>query len=274
MSDPLLQIRQLKKVFPSEKNGSFTALDRIDLDVFEGESLGIVGESGSGKSTLARILMQLTPANSGSILIEGRDITRLAESQKRELYSRIQMVFQEPYSAISPRMSVGEFLSSALLRFGKAEKRNLPEKLTEVLEMVDLSGSLAERLPHQLSGGQLQRVVIARAISIEPRLIILDEATSALDVSVQNQILRLLMQLKSKLFLTYIFIGHDLAMVRSVTDRMAVMHEGRIIETLDSARVLEQAKQKYTQKLLSSVYSLKREKASESGPEDIFEKLS
>lgn len=270
----MLQIRQLKKVFPSEKNGSFTALDRIDLDVFEGESLGIVGESGSGKSTLARILMQLIPANSGSILIEGRDITRLAESQKRELYSRIQMVFQEPYSAISPRMSVGEFLSSALLRFGKAEKRNLPEKLTEVLEMVDLSGSLAERLPHQLSGGQLQRVVIARAISIEPRLIILDEATSALDVSVQDQILRLLMQLKSKLFLTYIFIGHDLAMVRSVTDRMAVMHEGRIIETLDSARVLEQAKQKYTQKLLSSVYSLKREKASESGPEDIFEKLS
>lgn len=257
MSDPLLQIRQLKKVFASEKSGDFTALDGIDLDVFERESLGIVGESGSGKSTLARILMQLTPASGGSILMDGKDITRLGEAQKRQIYSQIQMVFQEPYSAISPRMSVGEFLSSALLCFGKVEKAGLSKKLTEVLEMVDLPGSFAERLPHQLSGGQLQRVVIARAISIEPRLIILDEATSALDVSVQDQILRLLMQLKSRLFLTYIFIGHDLAMVRSVTDRMAVMYEGEIIEILDSASVLEQAKQKYTQKLLGSVYSLR-----------------
>ena len=250
-----MELRDLTKTFPAGRHDSLRAVRNVDLTLYRGESLGIVGESGCGKSTIARMVAQLTDVSDGQILFEGRDVTHLPRPRRRELWRNVQMVFQDPYSVFSPRMTVGDFLTEGLVHFGIASRLQARDMLPELLKRVELPAELAERLPHQLSGGQQQRVVIARALSIQPKLLILDEATSALDVSVQRQILRLLMRLKDEMDLTMLFIGHDLAVVRSVTDRIAVMYAGQIVEELPGEGLREQASHPYTRRLLGSVFS-------------------
>ena len=251
----LLELKGLSKTFSVGKDGQLRAVREVDLALKRGESLGIVGESGCGKSTIARMVAQLTEPSGGQILLGGADITRLGRSKRREVWRRVQMVFQDPYSVFSPRMTVGDFLTEGIVHFGIAPRARARARIPGLLDMVELPASLAERLPHQLSGGQQQRVVIARALSIGPELLILDEATSALDVSVQRQVLDLLMRLKKELNLTMLFIGHDLAVVRSVTDRVVVMYAGRVAEELPSATLTDMASHPYTRQLLGAVFS-------------------
>ena len=250
-----MKLEGLTKTFPVGKHDSLRAVRSVDLTLKRGESLGIVGESGCGKSTIARMVAQLTEVSDGQILFEGKDVTHLPRPRRRELWRNVQMVFQDPYSVFSPRMTVGDFLTEGLVHFGIASRSQARDMLPELLGRVELPSELAERLPHQLSGGQQQRVVIARALSIHPKLLILDEATSALDVSVQRQILKLLMRLKGEMDLTMLFIGHDLAVVRSVTDRIAVMYAGQLVEELPGEGLREQASHPYTRRLLGSVFS-------------------
>ena len=250
-----MELKGLTKTFPVGKHDSLRAVQSVDLTLKRGESLGIVGESGCGKSAIARMVAQLTEVSGGQILFEGRDVTNLPRPRRRELWRNVQMVFQDPYSVFSPRMTVGDFLTEGLVHFGIASRSQARDMLPELLGRVELPSELAERLPHQLSGGQQQRVVIARALSIHPKLLILDEATSALDVSVQRQILKLMMRLKDEMDLTMLFIGHDLAVVRSVTDRIAVMYAGQLVEELPGEGLREQASHPYTRRLLGSVFS-------------------
>jgi oligopeptide/dipeptide ABC transporter ATP-binding protein len=224
--------------------------------VYEGECIGIVGESGCGKSTIARMITRITDVTKGKILLEGQDITALAQKDLKQIYKMIQMVFQDPYSVFSPRMQVGTFLEEGLVFFGLTTRSQARKEAETLLRMVELSPELLDRFPHELSGGQLQRVVIARAISIEPRLVILDEATSALDVSVQKQVLKLLVKLQHRLGLTYLFIGHDLAVVRSISHRIVIMYAGIIVEEIPSEDIEKKAAHPYTRKLLDSVFSI------------------
>lgn len=250
-----MELKDLSKTFSMGRKGTLHAVRGVNLTLHAGESLGIVGESGCGKSTIARMVAQLTDVTEGRIRFDGRDVTNLPRSRRRELWGEVQMVFQDPYSVFSPRMTVGDFLTEGLVHFCNQSRAKAKATLPELLNRVELSVELANRLPHQLSGGQQQRVVIARALSIEPKLLILDEATSALDVSVQRQILELLMRLKDELHLTMLFIGHDLAVVRSVTDRIAVMYAGRLVEELPSATLTQTVAHPYTKRLLGAVFS-------------------
>ena len=257
MEEKLLELTHVSKRFPVGKGKSIDAVKDVSFAVKSGESLGIVGESGCGKSTIARMITGLTEVSTGVISLEGKVISGLDRRRQREVYRHIQMVFQDPYSAISPRMSIGTFLEEGLVHFGIMDRKKAGKEAENLLKLVDLDPALAERLPHQLSGGQLQRVVIARAISIHPKLVILDEATSALDVSVQKQILELLVRLQKEFSLTYLFIGHDLAVVRSITKQICVMQEGRIVETLNSEFLTRDAAHPYTKQLLASVFSVR-----------------
>ncbi|MBQ8973974.1 MAG: ABC transporter ATP-binding protein [Clostridia bacterium] len=255
MGEVLLELRGLGKQFSMGGRGTLRAVRGVNLMLRRGESLGIVGESGCGKSTIARMIAQLTDPTEGEILFSGENVTHLDRAGRRRLWRGVQMVFQDPYSVFSPRMTVGDFLTEGIVHFGIAGRSAARAMLPELLRRVELPAELAQRLPHQLSGGQQQRVVIARALSIQPQLLILDEATSALDVSVQRQILSLLMRLKSEMGLTMLFIGHDLAVVRSVTDRIAVMYSGLLVEELPSAALQQVAAHPYTRRLLGSVFS-------------------
>lgn len=253
---PVLEIRNLTKTFHRHGQEDFVAVRDVSFGIPEGMSLGLVGESGCGKSTIARMVTKLADPTGGSILLDGDDITHIpAKEYKKRVYSKVQMVFQDPYGVFSPRMPIGTFLEEGLVYHGIMSRKEAQREALRLLELVELPSSLMDRLPHQLSGGQQQRIVIARAISIRPRLLILDEATSALDVSVQEGVLKLLMQLQKELNLTYLFIGHDLAVVRSITDRIAVMYSGSLVEELGSEE-LSEAAHPYTQKLLESVFSI------------------
>ena len=254
---PVLEIRNLSKVFKNNDAGDFYAVRDVSFEIPEGGSLGLVGESGCGKSTIARMITKLTQPTEGSILLDGKDITSIPKSQyKQEIFRKVQMVFQDPYSVFSPRMTIGTFLEEGLVYHGIMSRKEAAQEARRLLELVELPVNLLDRLPHQLSGGQQQRVVIARAISIKPRLLILDEATSALDVSVQEEVLNLLVRLQKELNLTYLFIGHDLAVVRSITDRIAVMYAGTLVEELESERLSGNTRHPYTQRLLGSVFSV------------------
>lgn len=256
MNRPILELKQVCKTFGADTEHEVPAVQNMSLKVFEGDSLGIVGESGCGKSTVARLVTRLTDCTSGEIWFDGKDITKTGLKETRDIYRNIQMVFQDPYSVFSPRMQVGTFLEESLVFFGICSRDEARKEAVRLMAMVELSPELLDRLPHQLSGGQLQRVVIARAISIRPKLVFLDEATSALDVSVQKQVLRLLVRLRKELKLTYIFIGHDLAVVRSICDRIAVMYAGQVVEVFDSEDLMENTGHPYTHKLLDSVFSI------------------
>lgn len=258
MSMSLVKITNLKKHFAiksgffNRETGSIRALDGIDLEVKEGETLGLVGESGCGKSTLGRVLLKLLPASSGKVEFMGRDLQELSDAQMKELRKDIQIVFQNPYASLDPRMTIREILSEPFQVHGIASGAELDKKVDELISLVGLSVSMLDRYPHEFSGGQRQRVGIARALALRPKLIIADEPVSALDVSVQAQILNLLLNLKKEFNLTYVFIAHNLDVVRYISDRVAVMYLGRVVEIGDCQAVYNKPLHPYSKALISA----------------------
>ncbi len=257
---PLLEVTDLVKHFPLKRGllsdrevERVRAVDGVSFSVARGETLGLVGESGSGKSTLARAVLQLLAPTSGSVRFEGREIAGLSPRRMRPLRARMQLVFQDPYSSLNPRRRIGQIVGEPLRVQGGASGRELRGRVQGLLERVGLSAAHYQRYPHELSGGQRQRVGIARALALEPRLVIADEPVSALDVSIRAQILDLLAELQADFGLTYVFVAHDIGVVRHVSDRIAVMHEGKIVELGPADRVCERPADPYTRELLAAV---------------------
>jgi oligopeptide/dipeptide ABC transporter ATP-binding protein len=229
------------------------ALRSVDLDIHSGETLALVGESGSGKSTLARVLVRTITPTSGTVAFRGSDITGIGGRPLRSLRRHFQMVFQDPFSSLNPRLSVGSAIAEPLLVHGLARGRALRERVSECLRMVGLDSSVAARRPHEFSGGQRQRICIARAIACQPDFIVADEALSALDTSLQGQIIDLLQDLKERFALTYLFISHDLSVVRQISDRVAVMYLGQVVELAPTEELYANPKHPYTHALLAAV---------------------
>lgn len=250
--DPLIQIRGLKKYF---KVGGQTlkAVDNLSIDIYKGEILGLVGESGCGKSTAGRTIIRLYEPTEGEVLLEGENIYRYSENEMKKMRKKMQIIFQDPYASLDPRMNIldiiGEPLDIHKLASGQ-ERRNRVQRL---LELVGLDAEHMDRFPHEFSGGQRQRIGIARALAVEPKFIICDEPISALDVSIQAQVINLLKELQSKMDLTYMIIAHDLSMVRYVSDRILVMYLGKMVELAESESLYEKHYHPYTQALLSAV---------------------
>ena len=258
---PLLEVAGLVKRFRARSGllgagrdqAELTAVDHVDLTVGAGETLGLVGESGSGKSTLCRAILRLVEPDEGTVRFEGADLTRLGRRELRGIRGRIQMIFQDPYSSLNPRKRVAEIIAAPLRIHGIASGREAEREVAELLDRVGLSPDHRNRYPHEFSGGQRQRIGIARALATRPRLILADEPVSALDVSIRAQIVNLLAELKSEIGLSYLFVAHDVGVVRHVADRIAVMHGGRIVETGPAAQVCERPRDPYTRSLLASV---------------------
>jgi oligopeptide/dipeptide ABC transporter ATP-binding protein len=229
------------------------AVDGVDLTVMEGQAVALVGESGCGKSTLGRALLRLEDASEGRILFEDQDLTTLSQPVLRPLRRGMQMVFQDPFSSLNPRMKIGETLAEPLLVHGLAKAKEAREKVADILDVVGLDPLVARRYPHEFSGGQRQRIAIARAVITRPKFVVADEPISALDISVQAQILDLFADLKERFSLTYLFISHDLAVVRHIADQVAVMYLGRIVEQGDPEEVFDRPLHPYTQALLNAV---------------------
>lgn len=259
MTDLLLKVNNLKKYFPkkssllSKKKSFVKAVDDVSFEVYEGETLGIVGESGCGKSTTGRMIMRLLEPTEGSIAFNGIELTSLTRTKMRKMRRDIQMVFQDPYASLNPRHTVEKILEEPLIVHGLGNKSARSDLVKEYLEIVGLNAYHAKRYPHQFSGGQRQRIGIARALMTNPKLIIADEPVSALDVSIQAQVLNLMKRLQEELKLTYIFISHDLGVVRHISDRVGVMYLGRIVEIADAESLYEEPLHPYTKVLLSSV---------------------
>jgi len=250
---PLLRVTDLHVTFPARRGAAVTkAVDGITLELREGESLGVVGESGSGKSTLGRSIVRLQKPTAGVIEFAGRDLGSWRGRALREHRRDLQLIFQDPASSLNPRRGIGDSIAEPLIVHGEKDRARLRAAVDELLERVDLDRSLYHRYPHQLSGGQRQRAAIARALILRPRLVVCDEPVSALDVTTQAQVVRLLRELREEFELTLVFIAHDLAVVRQVSDRIAVMNQGRIVETLAAAR-LHEAQDPYTKTLLAAV---------------------
>lgn len=254
-----LSIRHLKKSFVLPQRNGWTverkyvhAVNDVSLTIERGESFGIVGESGSGKSTLARLILGLEQPTDGTIKLEGRDVANLKGSERRDFWKQIQIIFQDPFSSLNPRMRIGDILAEPIRNYDVATG-DLAGRVRELLELVGLPPTAGNRYPHELSGGQRQRVAIAAALAVEPNIILADEAVSALDVSVQAQIINLLSDLKSKFGLTYIFITHDLNLSSYFCDRVAVLYLGQIMEICSSDVLLERPAHPYTQALISAV---------------------
>jgi len=227
---PLLAVRQLSVQYKRGKR-IVKALDDVSFEVLAGETLGLVGESGSGKSTVAKAILGLTQVNSGSVLFAGTDITHLPFKQRRETYREMQIVFQDPYSSLNPARTIGSTLSEPLKAFGERDSEAVRDRVRDMLERVHLPSGAADRYPWQFSGGQRQRIAIARALMLSPRLVILDEAVSSLDLSIQAQVLNLLQELQETSALSYLFISHDLGVVRHMCDRVVVLYRGRVMES-------------------------------------------
>jgi len=256
---PLVESRNLSKVFTagglfrSRSSAGFRAVEGVSLEIFPGETLALVGESGCGKSTTGRLLLRLLEPTRGRIYFEDRDLGLLGAAELRSMRRRMQMIFQDPYSSLNPRFSVGRTLAEPLRLHLGLRGAALTEKVARLLETVGLSADDRQRYPHQFSGGQRQRVAIARAVSVSPSFVVADEPVSALDLSVQGQIIRLLMELKNSLGMAMLFISHDLSVVRLIADRVAVMYAGRVVELASAARVFENPLHPYTRLLLESV---------------------
>ncbi len=257
---PLLQVRGLTKHFPVRRNffgrvsATVRAVDGIDIDLAEGETLALVGESGCGKSTTGRLILRLIEPTSGEIRFRGRDIVGLSGEEERRFRRHAQIVFQDPYASLNPRMTVGEILAEPLALHGLAANGAARRaRVEELLTLVGLAPFHAARYPHEFSGGQRQRIGIARALAVEPQLIVCDEPVSALDVSVQAQVVNLLQDLQRRFRLGYLFIAHDLAVVKHIADRVAVMYLGKIVEVADTRRLFAAPRHPYTQALLSAI---------------------
>ena len=260
MSDPILQLNDVKTHFPitqgfifKRKLGTVKAVDGVSLTLGRGEVLGLVGESGCGKSTLARTIMRLVPTTAGSVVLEGKNLTATSAQSARELGRQMQMVFQDPYASLNPRMTVYATLAEPLLVHGLCPPAAVPSRVAELMEVVGLAPRFMQKYPHEFSGGQRQRIAIARALALEPKVIIADEPVSALDVSIQAQILNLLAQLGRKMNLSLIFIAHDLSVVKHISDRVAVMYLGKIVELGPAADVIERPRHPYTRALVSAI---------------------
>ncbi|CAG0964078.1 sulfate transport system ATP-binding protein [Methylophilaceae bacterium] len=259
MSDIILSGRNLSKSY-KQRTGKLglgsahvKALDDVSVDLRQGSTLAIVGESGSGKSTLARCLLQLQPLDGGEVLFQGRDLAKLSRSALRAERRYLQMVFQDPFASLNPRMRVGEIVGEGLLIHQLGNQHEQRAKVVKMLKRVGLTEADMQKYPHEFSGGQRQRIGIARALVLEPRVVVCDEPVSALDVSIQAQILLLLKELQQEMALSYLFISHDLRVVRHIADEVAVMHQGKLIEQGDVASIYDAPTEEYTRNLLQSI---------------------
>ncbi|TMK55809.1 MAG: ABC transporter ATP-binding protein [Actinobacteria bacterium] len=257
---PLLEVTDLVKHFPIKRGilidrevDQVRAVDGVSFRVEQGETLGLVGESGSGKSTACRAVLQLIKPTSGSVRFEGREISGIGRREMRPLRREMQMIFQDPYASLNPRKRIGQIVGDPLKRQGIASGSELRRQVQELLERVGLSSEHYNRFPHEFSGGQRQRIGIARALSLKPKLVICDEPVSALDVSIQAQIVNLLDDLQDEFGLAYLFVAHDIGVVRHISDRIAVMNEGKIVEQGSADQVCENPQDEYTKKLLAAV---------------------
>lgn len=255
---PLLKVRNLKKHFPVH-SGFFSrisawvkAVDNISFDIYAGETLGLVGESGCGKTTAGRALLRLIEPSEGTIYFDGNDLLKIKAARLRRLRSQMQIIFQDPYSSLNPRLTVGNIVGEALKVHGIAKGTDLDRRVSKILDKVGLSLSYITRYPHEFSGGQRQRIGIARALALEPKFIVCDEAVSALDVSIQAQIINLLRDLQTEYHLAYLFISHDLNVVQHIADRVAVMYLGKIVEMSSTKKLFESPKHPYTQALIAA----------------------
>jgi oligopeptide transport system ATP-binding protein len=257
-STPLLEVKNLKQYYPITKGilsrtvGHVKAVDGLTFDIFPGETLGLVGESGCGKSTTGRAIVQLEKPTEGEIIFGGQNITNFSTGEMRKIRTDLQIIFQDPYSSLNPRKRIGDLLSEPLLFHKLAEPSEVMKKVDDILEIVGLPKSYKSRYPHEFSGGQRQRIGIARALILNPKLIVCDEPVSALDVSIQAQVLNLLKDLQNEFNLTYLFIAHGLGAVKYISDRIAVMYLGNIVEIARTEEIFKKPKHPYTQALLNA----------------------
>jgi len=252
-ANTLVRVEQVVKHFPAGLGQSVKAVDGVSFEIREGETLGLVGESGCGKSTLARLVTQLIPVTSGRIFLGDVELTRLRGEKLRQQRRQLQMIFQDPFASLDPRMTVGDIIAEPLDNFGVMRGRKRSERGQELLRIVGLNPEHASRYPHEFSGGQRQRIGIARSLALHPRLLILDEPVSALDVSIQAGVINLLDDLRHELGLSYVFIAHDLSVVKHISDRIAVMYLGKIVEIAPTSTLFEAPQHPYTKALLASI---------------------
>jgi oligopeptide transport system ATP-binding protein len=257
--DYLIEVKNLQMYFPvlvgllQRKVADVKAVDNICLSIRRGETLGLVGESGCGKTTTGRCILQLNKPTGGQVFFEGTELSRLGARDMMRMRRNMQLIYQDPYASLDPRMTAGNIIGEPLLVHKLVARKAYREQVRELLMMVELEPTMADRYPHEFSGGQRQRIGIARALALKPKFIVCDEPVSALDVSIQAQVIKLLMRLKAELNLTYLFIAHDLSVVRYISDRVAVMYLGKIVEITDSDEIYGNALHPYTQALLSAV---------------------
>lgn len=250
--DNILEVKNLKKYF-SSSGGQLHAVDDVSFTIERGKTLGVVGESGCGKSTLGRTIIHLYESTDGKILFDGRDITRISHSEIKTLREDIQMIFQDPFASLNPRMSVGQLIAEPLLIYGKMKGRELDRRVAELMDTVGLARRLSNSYPHELDGGRCQRIGVARALALNPKFIVCDEPVSSLDVSIQAQVINLMQDLQEELGLTYMFITHNMAVVRHMSDTIMVMYLGMMVEFADSEEMFRRRLHPYTQALLAAV---------------------
>ena len=257
---PLVQVQDVCKYFHVGKNADLKAVDHVSFDIYKGETVGLVGESGCGKSTMGRCMIRLYEPTSGKVLYEGNDITKLSKAEQKEFCKKVQMIFQNPYASLNSRMTVKEIVGEGLKQQGMSQK-DVDAKVQKLLETVGLNKDHMSRFPHEFSGGQRQRIGIARALSVDPDFIICDEPISALDVSVQAQVINMLKDLQEERGLTYLFIAHDLSVVKYISDRVIVMYLGTVVETAETEELYGNTMHPYTKALLSAIPEADPDKA-------------